>query len=128
MKRFVGIAALCMFAGAGCMMGEMADWEVESAAETLAGEGGAPLLMCRSIEGRLRGLEATVFRVLDHDQLVVVKTGGRLVCVDDTATLRRAGVVPIQDGNETPCTFCDGTPLPASAIIDEGNEQHELAK
>jgi hypothetical protein len=122
MTRFAGFAALalCATLGAGCMMmGDGDDsWDVGANVGDLSA-GGAPLVMCRSIENRLRGLEVSVFRVIDHDQLWAVKHEGRLVCVDDSATVRRAGVTPLDDSTEEPCSFCDGTPLPASIVTDD---------
>ena len=97
----------------------MADWEVAAAMDTLAGEGEGQFIMCRSIDARLRGMEVAIFRVIDHENLIAVKSGGRLVCIDDTATVRRAGVVPIEGSGERPCSVCDGSPLPASLLLED---------
>lgn len=121
MTRFAGFAALalCATLGAGCMMlGDDNDWDVGASSDDLSNSGG-PLVMCRSIENRLRGLEVSVFRVIDHEELWAVKHAGKLVCVDDSATVRRAGVTPLDDSTEEPCSFCDGTPLPASLIVED---------
>jgi hypothetical protein len=128
MKRVSGFAAVALFvvAGAGCMFGDAPDWDVETSASPLLSNDG-PLVMCRSIEHRLMGLEVSIFKVIDHERLLAVKSAGRLVCVDDRATVRRAGVVPVDDAAEEPCSFCDGTPLPASLVLGSG-EPLETAK
>jgi hypothetical protein len=124
MKRMVGIAALAaitLAGAAGCTMGggeDDGDPGVHAAVTDIAGGAGIPIVMCRSIERRLRGLEAAIFQVIDYENLVAVKAGGEVVCVDDKATVRNSGVIPRTDSEEPPCTFCDGTPLPASFLED----------
>ena len=83
--------------------------------------------LCSSIATRLRGVEVAVYAMRDDWTLVVAQHKGTVLCVDDPPALRQAGVIPIDMPSEPACSFCEGTPLPASVLFpdDEPNETNK---
>lgn len=79
---------------------------------------GHNLPMCRWIEQSLRDKPAVFFTIPTLDNYVALSSDGRLLCVDEPAVVLRAGVIPWTNPDEPSCSFCDGTPLPASAVIE----------
>jgi len=80
--------------------------------------------LCSSIASRLKGVEVAVYAMRDDWTLVVAQYKGVVLCVDDPPALRQAGIIPIDMPSEPACSFCEGTPLPASVLFpdEEPNE------
>ena len=72
---------------------------------------------CSSMGSRLRGVEVAVYAMRDDWSLVVAQHKGTVLCIDDPPALRQAGVIPIDMPSDPACSFCEGTPLPASILF-----------
>ena len=100
-----GLAAL-----ASCMGGP----DDEDSMEGLTAS--VPLQLCHNMDRRLRGRMASVWKVVDSNDLVAVDVDGIIVCVDTIEETLSVGLIAIPaDTFPSGCEgFCDGTPIPAA--------------
>jgi hypothetical protein len=115
------IALAAALAGStGCALGGDVDVGLE---RSEIGDGTETYRLCSSMGYGLRGLEVAVYMVKDEWSLVALQHKGRVLCLDEPQTLRSVGVIPIERTTDPPCSFCQGTPLPASLILADDEDE-----
>ena len=121
----VGMLISACLAGTGCGLDLMEGVDTDDEArllkrvEPLTLQGAEGLQLCRWMELQLRRTEARIYPVKNYDDLVAVSVDGNVVCVDEAPIVIRAGVIPVDGGEDEGCglSICsDGTPLPADKL------------
>jgi hypothetical protein len=120
MREFAPKFATLALAGflamtSGCVLG---DDSLDGRSSKVA-EGAERFQFCSAIASRLRGVEVAVYAMRDDWTLVVAQHKGTVLCIDDPPALRQAGVIPIDMPSDPACSFCEGTPLPASVLFPD---------
>jgi hypothetical protein len=108
----VMIACLALGA-AGCAEVAETDMTYEPLQAT---PGGPQLPLCHWIPAELRGFQATLYPLKDNPEVIAVDVDDKIVCVDGTDALLRAGITAVDPTVRPQCTICEGTPLPAEAF------------